>query len=83
MWAGQSHSGTSDGKIGLFDCPAYMNKTIDVLTFLTTQFAQVNNVVGIELLNEPQNNAILPSFCTHLLFKLFPLIQHPTDTSPP
>lgn len=63
--SGQSHSGTSDGKIGLFDSSDYMNKTIDILTFLTQQFTCVNNVVGIQLLNEPRNVDILPSFCTY------------------
>lgn len=64
QFSGQAHSGTSDGKIGLFDSPAYMNKTIEVLTFLTQQFTCVNNIVGIQLLNEPRNVDILPSFCT-------------------
>lgn len=41
-----------------------MNKTIDVLMFLTQQLVAVNNVVGIELLNEPSDNPILPSFCS-------------------
>ena len=63
--SGQSHSGTSDGKIGLFDSSDYMNKTIDILTFLTQQFTCVNNVVGIQLLNEPRNVDILPSFCAY------------------
>lgn len=59
---GQSHSGTSDGKVGLFDSADYMNKTINVLTFLTEHLTCVNNVVGIQLLNEPVNVPNLPEF---------------------
>ncbi|KAF8308871.1 glycoside hydrolase [Clavulina sp. PMI_390] len=64
---GQSHSGTSDGVVGLFKNESYMNKTIDVLAYLTEQLTCVNNVVGIQILNEPVNDPILPSFYNRTL----------------
>ncbi|KAI0636795.1 glycoside hydrolase [Trametes polyzona] len=59
---GQQHSGISDGKVNLFDDDDYIGKTMDVLTFLTEQLANVTNVVGIQILNEPQNVPSLPDF---------------------
>lgn len=61
---GQQHSGISDGQTNLFDSPWYINKTMDVLSFLMGQLGYVTNVVGIEILNEPQDVATLPDFCT-------------------
>lgn len=60
---GQPHSGISDGITGLFGSPTDMDLTVDVLTFLTEQLANVTNVVGIEILNEPQDDPGLPAFC--------------------
>ncbi|KAF5324539.1 hypothetical protein D9611_004242 [Ephemerocybe angulata] len=51
---GQGHSGISDGQTGLFSNPGNMDKTINVLTYLIKQLLHVNNVVGIEILNEPK-----------------------------
>ncbi|KAH9857066.1 glycoside hydrolase [Lenzites betulinus] len=59
---GQPHSGISDGKTGLFGDDWYINKTMAVLTHLTDQLANVTNVVGIQILNEPQNAPSLPDF---------------------
>ena len=67
---GQQHSGVSDGIAQLFDNPMYVNQTIDVLTYLMQQLAYVTNVVGIQLLNEPQNVDSLPEFCTSQLSSL-------------
>ena len=60
---GQQHSGVSDGATNLFDNPGYINQTIAVLTYLMRQLAWVTNVVGIQLLNEPQNVPSLSDFC--------------------
>lgn len=60
---GQQHSGISDGATNLFNVPSNMDKTIAVLTFLAQNLANVNNVVGIEILNEPQDVDGLPQFC--------------------
>ncbi|KAF9466289.1 glycoside hydrolase superfamily [Collybia nuda] len=59
---GQPHSGISDGATGLFNNPSNMDKTVDVLMFLVQQLAPVNNVVGIQLLNEPKNVPELTDF---------------------
>lgn len=64
---GQQHSGISDGTARLFDNPDYIEKTLNVLTFLTKQFAMVSNVVGIQILNEPNNVDSLADFCKSYL----------------
>ena len=61
---GQQHSGISDGATNLFDNPGYINQTINVLTFLAQNLTYVTNVVGIQMLNEPQNVPSLEDFCT-------------------
>ena len=60
---GQAHSGISDGQVNFFN-DTNMDLTINVLTFLTEQFATVTNVIGIEILNEPNDDSTLPDFCT-------------------
>lgn len=60
---GQAHSGISSGQENLFNNATNIQKTMNVLTFLTQQLVLVNNVVGIELLNEPSNDPSLPDFC--------------------
>lgn len=42
-----------------------MDKTIDVLTFLAQQLIYINNVVGIQLINEPNNVPGLADFCEY------------------
>ncbi|GLB35433.1 putative cellulase (glycosyl hydrolase family 5) [Lyophyllum shimeji] len=59
---GQPHSGISDGAANMFENPKYMDKTIDVLMFLMEHLAPVTNVVGIQLLNEPNNVPELTDF---------------------
>lgn len=60
---GQPHSGISDGQTNLFGNDYYIGKTMDVLKFLTQQLTNVTNVVGIQILNEPENADSLPDFC--------------------
>jgi aryl-phospho-beta-D-glucosidase BglC (GH1 family) len=55
---GQDHSGVSDGVIGFFTS-AHMTQTTNLLVWMTQQLANVTNIVGIELLNEPVNRASL------------------------
>jgi len=55
---GQDHSGLSNGVIGFFTT-AHMNQTATLLVWMTQQLANVTNLVGIELLNEPVNRASL------------------------
>jgi aryl-phospho-beta-D-glucosidase BglC (GH1 family) len=60
---GQPHSGISDGSTNLFAVPSNMDKTIAVLQFLMRQLCNVTNVVGIQILNEPQDVPGLLDFC--------------------
>ncbi|KAG9016853.1 Glucan 1,3-beta-glucosidase 3 [Tulasnella sp. JGI-2019a] len=64
---GQQHSGVSDGKTQLFGNKAYIKQTQDFLVWLVQQFDQVNNVVGIELLNEPKYSQQLLDFYTETI----------------
>ncbi|KAF8597905.1 glycoside hydrolase [Ceratobasidium sp. AG-I] len=59
---GQAHSGTSNGQSHLFDDEGNIKRTIDILTYLTKQLVPVSNVVGIQVLNEPNNVVSLPDF---------------------
>lgn len=59
---GQQHSGISDGQADLFDSPAFINQTMAVLTYLMRELAYVTNVVGIQILNEPENVPSLTDF---------------------
>lgn len=64
---GQGHSGTSDGAQNLFNNPTNIQLTTNILTYLTQQLVKVNNVVGIQILNEPSNVDSLPSFYSNVL----------------
>ena len=74
---GQAHSGVSDGQQNLFDNPTNIQLTVNVLTYLSQQLVKVNNVVGIELLNEPSNVDSLPSFCESRLDHVHRLSNDP------
>ena len=67
LTAGQGHSGTSDGQQNLFNNPTNIQLTINALTYLTQQLVKVNNVVGIQILNEPSNVDSLPAFYSQVL----------------
>jgi glucan 1,3-beta-glucosidase len=67
---GQPHSGVSDGQAALFSVPSNMDKAVDVLAFLTKTFVNVPNIVGIQLLNEPNNVPELLSFYNRALDSL-------------
>ncbi|KAG6890384.1 hypothetical protein C0992_001775 [Termitomyces sp. T32_za158] len=64
---GQPHSGISDGASNMFDDPNNVEKTIDVLGFLMQQLDPVSNVVGIQILNEPQDKPELTDFYTRAI----------------
>ena len=51
---GQSHSGLSDGNIEFYNS-FNMNLTKNLLVWIANEISDVTNVVGIQLLNEPQN----------------------------
>ncbi|KIY50501.1 glycoside hydrolase family 5 protein [Fistulina hepatica ATCC 64428] len=82
---GQPHSGISDGQTNLFNDPGNIEKTTRVLTFLVQQLSQVTNVVGVQILNEPQNVPELEEFYNRVISTLrgvspeaasFPLYIH-------
>lgn len=60
---GQPHSGISDGQAHLFGNETNLRNTVNVLTYLTQQLASVTNVIGIQLINEPNDDPSLPDFC--------------------
>ncbi|KAL1749229.1 glycoside hydrolase superfamily [Schizophyllum fasciatum] len=79
---GQPHSGVSDGKTQLFGDEGNMARTVDALAFLVQQLKDVTNVVGVQILNEPQNVPGLPAFYDRAIETLrqisptFPLYIH-------
>lgn len=52
---GQPHSGLSNGKVEFFT-EKNMDRTRDLLIWLTRRTMNITNVVGIEVLNEPKNH---------------------------
>jgi glucan 1,3-beta-glucosidase len=66
----ETHSGVSGGTLGLFKDPYNMEKTIVALEYLTKQLINVNNIVGIEILNEPVDDPGLIPFYEHALDRL-------------
>ena len=59
------HSGLSTGKAGLWHglhASGNQRKTIEILVHLASAVAQHENVVGLELMNEPENNEKLEAF---------------------
>lgn len=59
------HSGTSSGRVGLFegkDAARNQELTCSILAMLAREIASHDNVVGLELLNEPKNNGGLQAF---------------------
>ncbi|WWD19743.1 hypothetical protein CI109_104207 [Kwoniella shandongensis] len=66
----QGHSGVSDGQQNLFNNPTNIQLTINILTYLTQQLVKVNNVVGIQILNEPSNVDSLPAFYSQVITTL-------------
>ncbi|WFD31638.1 hypothetical protein MSPP1_002677 [Malassezia sp. CBS 17886] len=60
-----SHSGLSGGAVGFWHghhAKSNQKKTIDILVALAESIAKYDNVVGLELMNEPENNPGLQEF---------------------
>ncbi|OXB33360.1 cytoplasmic protein [Cryptococcus neoformans] len=57
-----AHAGLSGGKVSFWDTHANQASTSLALRFLASKFASVPHIVGLELLNEPQNNRKLQSW---------------------
>lgn len=56
---GEGHSGLSNGKADFFTRPSNMKTTISILQALVDTFAPMDNVTGVELINEPHDNGKL------------------------
>ncbi|PWN47753.1 glycoside hydrolase [Violaceomyces palustris] len=56
------HSGTSSNKAALWESSWLQTKTIQILVALANTVAGYENVVGLEVLNEPKNSGRLQSF---------------------
>lgn len=56
------HSGVSGGKAALWNSKSDQHKTIEILKGMAAEYARCDNVVGLELLNEPKNSGKLQSF---------------------
>ncbi|KAG8905061.1 Glucan 1,3-beta-glucosidase 3 [Tulasnella sp. 403] len=50
------HSGTSTGRVYLWESPANLESTSIALQFLVRNLSPIPNCVGLELLNEPSNS---------------------------
>ena len=62
---GDSHCGKSDGNVSFWNgLHASSNRklTIQILTALAEAVSQYDNVIGLELMNEPQNHSCLEGF---------------------
>lgn len=62
---GDAHSG-APGPIRFYE-KKNMQHTLDALKFLAQALDKIPNVLGLQLINEPQNNAALPGFYTNAL----------------
>lgn len=56
------HCGVSHGKAALWNSSRDQHKTIDILKAMAADYSRFDNVVGLELLNEPKNSGRLQSF---------------------
>jgi len=78
----QAHSGTSTGKANLWGNATNLARTLSTLQFLVTNLMNIDNVVGVELLNEPLNSDSLAGWYVQTIQALrkissdFPLYIH-------
>ncbi|KIK64643.1 glycoside hydrolase family 5 protein [Collybiopsis luxurians FD-317 M1] len=57
-----AHSGLSGGRAGLWDSKEFQMKTVEILVAIAREVGRFDNVVGLELLNEPKNSNRLMSW---------------------
>ncbi|OAD80811.1 glycoside hydrolase family 5 protein, partial [Phycomyces blakesleeanus NRRL 1555(-)] len=65
-----THCGVSTGRAEFFTNPHYQEVTLEVLCTLAHTLVKINNVVGLELLNEPTDHPSLEQFYERALTKL-------------
>ncbi|KAN0066426.1 Glucan 1,3-beta-glucosidase 3 [Thecaphora frezii] len=56
------HAGVSTGKAALWESSSDLKKTVQILVAMAKEYGRYENVVGLELLNEPKNSSKLQSF---------------------
>jgi glucan 1,3-beta-glucosidase len=57
-----AHSGLSTGHAGLWDSDKWQRRTVKILKALAVEVSRFDNVVGLELINEPKDNPHLQAF---------------------
>lgn len=67
------HSGTSSGKASLFSSSSNLRSTSLALRFLTSTLTQIPHVVGLELINEPDNNMQIQGWYEQTIAECRPL----------
>lgn len=71
----QAHSGTSSGKANLWGNATNLARTVSTLQFLVTNLKDIDNVVGVELLNEPSNGNYLAGWYVSTIQTLVSLLH--------
>lgn len=56
------HCGVSGGKAALWNSNSDQRKTIEILKAMAAEYSRFENVVGLELINEPKNSGKLQGF---------------------
>nr|CDI51074.1 related to Glucan 1,3-beta-glucosidase precursor [Melanopsichium pennsylvanicum 4] len=56
------HCGVSGGKAALWNSKSDQQKTISILQAMAAEYSRFENVVGLELINEPKNSGRLQGF---------------------
>lgn len=59
---GEGHCGLSTGKATFFEKSKHRKNTIAILLAIAATITQYDNVIGLELINEPQNHQKLPGW---------------------
>lgn len=66
----EGHCGLSTGKANFFEKSKNRNKTISILLAIAATIVQYDNVIGLELINEPQNHQKLPGWYAEAIHEL-------------
>lgn len=61
---GEGHCGLSTGKANFFEKRRFRKQTIAILLAIAATITQYDNVIGLELINEPKNHHKLPGWYT-------------------
>lgn len=64
------HCGVSGGKAALWDSRGDQQKTIEILKAMAAEYSRFENVVGLELINEPKNSGKLQGFYDEAIIQI-------------